>query len=98
MSGSGPGNGTYFGSIPDMGSAGDTPGVKLAGVTAGSPADKAGVQAGDIIVDFGGKAVKDIYDYTDAIGTHKPGDVVTVIVMRAGSRLALTATLGKRGS
>lgn len=98
MSGSGPRNGTYFGSIPDMGSASDTPGVKLAGVTTGSPADKAGAQAGDIIVEFGGKAVKDIYDYTDAIGTHKPGDVVTVIVMRAGTRLALTATLGKRGS
>jgi aminopeptidase YwaD len=96
MSG-GPGNGTYFGSIPDMGSS-DAPGVKLAGVTAGSPADKAGVQAGDIIVGFGGKTVKDIYDYTDAIGTHKPGDVVEVIVMRAGSRLALSATLAKRGS
>jgi membrane-associated protease RseP (regulator of RpoE activity) len=90
------GNGTYFGSVPDMGS--DVVGVKLAGVTAGSPADKAGVRAGDIIVEFGGKTVKDIYDYTDAIGAHKPGDVVQVIVMRAGSRLALTATLGKRGS
>ncbi|MEO7040279.1 MAG: M28 family peptidase [Candidatus Elarobacter sp.] len=97
MTGGGPGNGTYFGSIPDMGSS-DAPGVKLAGVTAGSPADKAGVQAGDIIVDFGGKTVKDIYDYTDAIGVHKPGDVVQVIVMRAGQRLALSATLGKRGS
>ena len=95
MSGS-PGAGTYFGSIPDMGSA--VVGVKLAGVTAGSPADKAGVQAGDIIIEFGGKPVKDIYGYTDAIGAHKPGDVVQVIVMRAGSRLALTATLGKRGS
>ena len=95
MSGA-PGAGTYFGSIPDMGSA--VVGVKLAGVTAGSPADKAGVQAGDIIIEFGGKPVKDIYGYTDAIGAHKPGDVVQVIVMRAGSRLALTATLGKRGS
>lgn len=98
MSANGPGNGTYFGSVPDMGSSSDAPGVKLAGVTAGSPADKAGVLAGDIIVDFGGKIVKDIYDYTAAIGAHKPGDVVEVIVMRAGSRLALTATLGKRGS
>jgi len=56
------------------------------------------VLAGDIIVEFGGKFVKDIYDYTAAIGAHKPGDVVEVIVVRAGSRLALTATLGKRGS
>ncbi|HEY8793972.1 MAG TPA: M28 family peptidase [Gemmatimonadaceae bacterium] len=98
MSANGPSNGTYFGSVPDMGSSSDAPGVKLAGVTAGSPADKAGVLAGDIIVEFGGKFVKDIYDYTAAIGAHKPGDVVEVIVVRAGSRLALTATLGKRGS
>jgi aminopeptidase YwaD len=90
-------NGTYFGSVPDM-STGDVPGVKLAGVTVGSPADKAGVKAGDIIVEFGGQPVKDIYSYTDAIGGHKPGDVVQVVVLRAGTRLALTATLGKRGS
>ena len=95
MSGA-PGHGTWFGSVPDMGSS-DVPGVKLAGVTPGSPADKAGVQAGDIIVEFGGKEVKDIYGYTDAIGAHEPGDVVQVIVLRAGTRLALTATLGKRG-
>jgi peptidase M28-like protein/PDZ domain-containing protein len=93
----GTGNGTYFGSVPDMSTA-DVPGVKLAGVTAGSPADKAGVQAGDIIVEFGGKPVNDIYSYTDAIGAHKPGDVVTVVVLRGDRRLALTATLGKRGS
>jgi peptidase M28-like protein/PDZ domain-containing protein len=93
----GTGNGTYFGSVPDMSTA-DVPGVKLAGVTAGSPADKAGVQAGDIIVEFGGKPVTDIYSYTDAIGAHKPGESVTVVVLRGDRRLALTATLGKRGS
>ena len=93
----GTGNGTWFGSVPDMSTA-DVPGVKLAGVTPGSPADKAGVQAGDIIVEFGGTPVKDIYEYTDAIGAHKPGDVVTVVVLRGDRRLALTATLGKRGT
>lgn len=91
------GHGTWFGSVPDMGSS-DVPGVKLAGVTPGSPADKAGARAGDVIVEFGGKTVKDIYDYTDAIGAHQPGDIVQVIVLRAGTRLTLTATLGKRGS
>jgi len=55
------------------------------------------VKAGDIIVEFGGKSVKDIYEYTDAIGARKPGDVVQVVVLRAGTRLALMATLGTRG-
>ncbi|MBK5188194.1 MAG: M28 family peptidase [Gemmatimonadaceae bacterium] len=92
----GPPSATYFGSIPDMGAA-DIVGVKLAGTTPGSPADRAGAQAGDIIVEFGGKAVKDIYDFTAAIGAYRPGDVVQVIVVRAGRRLVLIATLGKRG-
>ena len=40
---------------------GDTPGLKLTGVRAGSPADAAGIKAGDVIVEFGGKPVKDLY-------------------------------------
>ncbi len=91
------GNGAWFGSVPDMGAV-DVVGVRLAGVTPGSPAEKAGVQKGDVIVEFGGLAVKDIYAYTDALAKHKPGDVVTVVVMRDGQRVTLTATLGKRGS
>jgi len=41
--------------------------------------------------------VKDLYSYTDALYSHKPGDVVKVVVMRAGQRVELTVTLGKRG-
>ena len=60
---SGAGYGPYFGSIPDM-SAGDEEGVRLSGVRAGSPADKAGVLRGDVIVEFGGAKVRDLYGYT----------------------------------
>jgi hypothetical protein len=94
--GPGAGNGAWFGSIPDMGAV-DVAGVRLAGVTPGSPAEKAGALKGDIIVEFGGDSVKDIYAYTAALGKHKPGDIVTVIVLRDGHRVSLAATLGKRG-
>jgi hypothetical protein len=86
----------YLGSIPDMAS-GDEPGLKLTGVRAGSPADLGGLKAGDVIVEFGGKPVKDLYQYSDALYAHKPGDRVTVVVLRDGQRLSLQVTLGKRG-
>jgi hypothetical protein len=92
------GNNAYFGSIPDMG-AGDDNGMRLSGVSPGGPAEKSGLKAGDVIVEFAGKPVKNIYDYTDALGTCKPGDVVTVVVVRGANkeRLSLSVTLTKRG-
>ena len=92
----GDGNGAYFGSVPDM-SAADVVGVRLMGVTPGSPADKAGVRKGDVVVEFGGMAVKDLYQYTDALRAHKPGDEVKVVVERNGKRVTLAARLGSRG-
>jgi aminopeptidase YwaD len=86
----------YLGSIPDM-SAPETPGVRLTGVRADSPADRAGLRPGDIIVEFDGKAVKDLYGYTDALQARKPGDTVQIVVLRDGERVALSATLGRRG-
>lgn len=86
----------YLGSIPDM-SAPETPGVRLTGVRPDSPADKAGLKAGDIIVEFDGKPVKDLYGYTDAMQARKPGDTVTIVVLRDGTRTTLSATLGRRG-
>jgi len=85
----------YFGSIPDMAAA-DVTGVRMAGVTPGGPADQAGVRKGDIIVQFGGVPVKDLYAYTDALRAHAPGDSVAVVVLRGTERLTLTAVLGTR--
>lgn len=93
---SGRGRDVYLGSIPDM-SAPGTPGVRLTGVRADSPADKAGLESGDIIVEFDGKPVKDLYAYTDALQARKPGDTVKIVVLREGTRIELTATLGRRG-
>lgn len=91
------GSDVYLGSIPDM-AGGDTPGLRLTGVRAGSPADIAGLKAGDIIVEFGGKPVKDLFEYSNALYAHKPGDDVAVVVLRGGQRLTLQVKLGKRGS
>jgi hypothetical protein len=93
--GPGMGNGTWFGSVPDMGAAGIV-GVKLSGVTPGSPADSAGARKGDVIVEFGGDPINDIYEFTSALAKHHPGETIQVVVMREGQRVTLTATLGKR--
>ena len=87
----------YLGSIPDMGAT-EVTGVRLTGVRADSPADKAGLKAGDIIIELAGKSVKDLYAYTDALYAHEPGDTVEIVVLRAGERVTVKATLGRRGS
>ena len=90
------GSNVYLGSIPDM-SGGDDAGLRLSGVRAGSPADLGGLQAGDVIVEFGGKPVKDLYSYSGALYAHKPGDAVEVVYLRGGQRHTTTVTLGTRG-
>ena len=85
----------YLGSIPDMGAT-DVTGVRLTGVRAGSPADQAGLKAGDVIVEFAGKPVKDLYAYTDALYAQKPGDTVDIVVLRGTERLTVKVTLGRR--
>ena len=94
--GSREGSNTYLGSIPDM-SAGEVPGLRLSGVRAGSPADLGGLKAGDIIVELGGKPVKDLYSYTDALYAHKPSEKVAIVYLRGGERRSTDVTLGKRG-
>lgn len=90
------GSQAYLGSIPNM-SAGTVPGLQLSGVRADSPADKGGLKAGDIIVEFGGKTVTDLQSYSDALYSHKPGDTVKIVFLRGASRMETTVTLGTRG-
>ena len=71
-------------------------GVKLAGVKEASPAEKAGLKEGDVIIRFAGREISDIYDYTDAIKERKPGDTIDVVVMRDGKEVAMKATLATR--
>ena len=90
------GSQVYLGSVPDM-SAGAVPGLRLTGVRAGSPAEKGGLVAGDVIVEFGGTKVIDLQSYSDALYSHKPGDVVHVVFLRDGKRMETDVTLGTRG-
>ena len=89
------GYGAWLGTIPDMSSS--PGGVRLTGVREGGPAQVAGIRGGDIIVQIGKFAVKDLYDMTEALRSFKPGDVATVAVMRDGERAEMTVTFGKRG-
>ncbi len=92
--GAGGGYGAYLGTIPDFGDY--EGGAKLSGVKAGSPADKAGIQGGDVIVNFGGREVKDLHGYTYALREHKPGDKVTIVLLRGEEKITVEATLGRR--
>lgn len=88
------GYGPYFGSVPDFASEGE--GVKFAEVRAGSPAAKAGFRGGDVMVSFGGAAIKTLYDFTFALREKKPGDKVDVTVLREGKPVTATVELTNR--
>jgi len=80
----------YLGTIPDY--SAEVQGVKLSGVRAGGPADKAGIKGGDVIVEFGGSKVANVYDYTYALDAVKIGQATEVVVLRNGERLILKVT------
>jgi len=84
----------YVGTVPDF--AGEVDGYKLGGVTDGSPAAKAGLLAGDIIIKFGDKKISNIYDFTYALGNYVPGDKVEVLVIRGLEELTIEIELGSR--
>jgi len=92
--GAGGGYGAYFGSIPDMGS--EIEGVKFADVRDASPAAKAGLKRGDILVEFAGAPIKNLYDFTYQLRAHRPGEEVRVVVLRNGQRVEATVKLEVR--
>ena len=84
----------YVGTIPDYSSTAE--GMKLAGVKEGSPAEKGGLKAEDIIIKFGSKEVKNIYDYMYAMGEYKPGEEAEIVVLRNNEKVTLKVVLGSR--
>lgn len=94
----GSGYGAYLGTIPDMSGGGGSDGVRITGVRAGSPAEAAGLEGGDIITAIGDKKISNLYDMTDALRAHQPGDTVTIVSKRDGVERRATAVLGRRSS
>ncbi|MGO4880593.1 MAG: M28 family peptidase [Bryobacteraceae bacterium] len=88
------GYGPDFGSIPDFGEG--VKGVKFADIREGSPAAKAGLKAGDVLVEFDGKKIENLYDFTYALRAKKPGDEVMVKVMRGSEAVEVKVLLTKR--
>ncbi len=85
---------TWFGSLPDF--TEEVQGYKLAGVFDDSPAARAGLQKGDVLVRFGRAPVLDLQTFTKALRSHAPGDLVEVGIEREGRRLNFTVVLGNR--
>ncbi|MFB3903384.1 MAG: M28 family peptidase [Acidobacteriota bacterium] len=86
----------YLGTVPDFGQGNDVVGVKLSGVAKGGPAEQAGIQAGDIIVELAGKKIANIYDYQFAMQGLKIGQPVKIVVQRGTEKVTLTITPGSR--
>jgi Tol biopolymer transport system component len=78
----------YLGTIPDYAQS-DLKGVQLSGVTKGAPAEQAGMQAGDVIIELAGKKIENIYDYTYAIEALKVGQKTSAKVKRGDQVLEL---------
>lgn len=91
-------SGASLGVVPDYSNGVDqaSKGVRITGTVPFSPAAVAGLKDGDIIVQFNKDPVDTLYDLADELGKSRPGDQVTVSVMRGNQRLELHAKLTTR--
>jgi len=83
-----------LGTIPDYAFPG--PGVRITGTTPGSPAEKAGLQQGDVVVSLGDKTIGSMRDFSEALKALAPGEKVTVTYQREGQTRTVEATLVAR--
>lgn len=82
--------GPYIGVEHDV----DSPQARIRRVQPGSPALAAGLRAGDVITEFGGKRVDTFRDLGDAVRSKRPGDMVTMTVRRDEGPVKLTIRIG----
>ena len=85
----------YLGTVPDYVAEGVT-GVRLSGVVKGGPAEAAGIEGGDVIVELAGREVETIHDYSYALDVLKIGEPARMIVDRGGKRLSVEITPASR--
>jgi Zn-dependent M28 family amino/carboxypeptidase len=84
----------FTGTIPDY--ATNVKGLLLGGVIGGGPAEKAGLQKGDVIIELAGQSITNIYDYTYALELLKIGEPVKIVYMRGSEKRETTLTPGAR--
>jgi membrane-associated protease RseP (regulator of RpoE activity) len=84
----------YYGFTPDYFHEGA--GFKVGDLDSGAPGAKAGLKAGDVIVDAGGKALANWVEFRQAMGARKPGDAVKLKVRRGDESLEMELTLSER--
>jgi len=84
----------FTGTIPDY--ATDVKGLLLSGVIGGGPAEQAGLQKGDVIVEIAGQTIANIYDYTYALEVLKIGEPAKVVYVRNGEKKETTLTPSAR--
>jgi S1-C subfamily serine protease len=70
----------------------DGKGMRIDGVTDGKPASKAGIQKGDVVIQFGEIKVESTMDYMKGLSAYKAGDTVEVTVLRNGKEIKLKVT------
>lgn len=87
---------SYLGTVPDYGQDENLKGTLLSAVAPGGPAAKAGLLGGDLIVRVDSMDIRNIYDYTHVLKTRKPGEVITITVVRGNERKEFQATLTAR--
>ena len=73
-------------------------GAEIVSVVSGSPADKGGIKAGDVVTSIDGNTISNGDNLTAAVAAHKPSDVVSVTVTRNGKSQTVKVTLGVRPS
>ena len=85
----------WLGTVPAFGAAGP-PGAHIAAVIPGSPAERAGLEAGDVIVSFAGASVASLEELAALLRAQSEGSEVEIVVRRGGERIELRAVLGRR--
>jgi len=83
-------DGVRLGVIPDYTWSGN--GMKVTGVQAETPAERAGLEEGDVIIGINDEDVTDIYEYMKHLNTFKPGNQTTIQVLRDGKKIQFTVT------
>jgi S1-C subfamily serine protease len=81
-----------LGIMPDFAGT-ETKGLRVDGVTKGGPADHGGMKKGDIITTLNGMKVGNIYEYMSRLGKLKPGQTISVEVLRDGKTEVLIVQL-----